>query len=283
MNKSQRNIILGLLVIIYLLIVYIFFEDTWQSNNWMQNSVAIACSILAPIIVFFIDGFLRNIGHLKLYWQTKIIHRKEKIRFSMSYVYRIHVNDKFLLVKNSKWDFYQPVGGVYKINAGEEKTLIDTLELERDKKMNTTGLAKNDLRVMVPARNVLKFLDWFKSGKNREISHWREFYEELIQPDILSIKDFPHIEYRYAGTVQTPLNKNKKWNCYEINSYDVYDLSPNAEQMKVLEELLNKGDSEYLKWADEKLIQNLGFDERTKTDVYDIGKHTKWALNMKYI
>lgn len=282
MRKTQRQIVLGLLLIIYLLTVYIFLGDSWQENSFIQNSVAIACSILAPILAFLIDQVLENIKQLKLFWMTKIKHRNEKIRFSMSYVFRIYINDKYLLVKNSKWNFYQPVGGVYKINMGEEKMLMDKFGMERDKKMKSSGIAKNDLRVFVPAKNALSFLKWFESGKNREVSHWREFYEELIGPEVLNIQDFPHIEYRFAGNLRTPLKYNKKWNCYELLSYDVYDLIPTSQQEEALTSLLNKGDTEYIKWADEKIINSYGYDEREKQDVYEIGAHTKWTLKMKY-
>jgi len=284
MKKTQRQIVLSLLLIIYLLIVYVFLGDSWQKNSFIQNSVAIACSILAPILAFLIDQVLENIKQLRLFWMTKIKLRNEKIRFSMSYIFRIHINDKYLLVKNSKWNSYQPVGGVYKINMGEEKMLMDKFGMERDKKMKSSGVAKNDLRVFVPTKNALNFLKWFEAGKNREISHWREFYEELIGPeaDVLSIEEFPHIEYRFVGNLRTPLKYNKKWKCYALFSYDVYDLTPTPKQEEVLISLLKKGDTDYIKWADEKIIQSLGFDEREKRDVYEIGEHTKWTLNMEY-
>ena len=284
MKKTQRYIVLALLVIIYLLSVYIFLGESWQQNSFIQNSVAIACSILAPILAFLIDQILQNHNQLKLLWKTKIQFPNKKIRFSMSYVFRIHINDKYLLVKNSKWNFYQPVGGVYKINTGEERMLMDKFGMERDKKMKSSGIAKNDLRVFVPAKNAIGFLKWFNSGKNREISHWREFYEELINPEagVLSIDKFPHIEYRFAGNLKTPLKYNKRWECYELLSYDIYDLMPTPEQEEVLISLLNQGDTDYIKWADEKIIQSLGYDEREKRDIYEIGAHTKWTLNLKY-
>lgn len=284
MKKTQRYLVLGLLVIVYLLTVYIFLGESWQQNSFVQNSVAIACSILAPIMAFLIDQFLQNIKQLKLFWKTNVRLRNQKIRFSMSYIFRIRVNDKYLLVKNSKWNSYQPVGGVYKINSGEEKMLMDKFGMERDKKMNSSGVAKNDLRVFVPAKKALNFLRWFDSGKNREISHWREFYEELIGPEaeVLSIEEFPHIEYRFAGNLKTPLKYNKKWSCYELLSYDVYDLNPTPKQEEVLISLLEEGDTDYIKWADEKIIQSFGFDERKKRDIYEIGAHTKWTLNMEY-
>ncbi len=281
-SKSNRYLIIALLIIIYLLAIATFFEDSTRENFWITLSVAIASSILAPLIAWFFDGVIQNFTWLKLWLQTKTIHRRRKIRFSMSYVYRIRVNDKFLLVKNSKWDFYQPVGGVYKILPGELAQLQERFNLDLDKKLPTDGIMKDDLRVMVPATKAIEFLDWFESGKNREISHWREFSEELLRTNVLKFDDFPHINYRYVGTVRTPLKRSKKLNCLEILRYDVYDLLPDSHQQKKLVELLYQGDTDYVKWADEIIINSLGFDERTRGEEYSIGEHTKWTVNLKY-
>jgi hypothetical protein len=45
---------------------------------------------------------------------------------------------------------------------------------------------------------------------------------------------------------------------------------------------LQIGDTDMIKWADELLINSLGFDEKIRSERYDIGEHTKWTLNMKY-
>ena len=57
---------------------------------------------------------------------------------------------------------------------------------------------------------------------------------------------------------------------------------PTDEQQKELEELCDKGDTDYIKWADEELINNMGHDNRIKKPLYSIGAHTKWAINMKW-
>jgi hypothetical protein len=281
-SKSIRYVIIALIAIVYLLAIATFFEDQVQSNFWLTASVALAISVLAPFIAWLIDGILTNITNIKLWFQSKILYRKAMIRFSLSYIYRIRVNDKYLLVKNSKWDFYQPVGGVYKVLPGELSRLQEEYGVELDKKLPTDGILKDDLRVFVPARKAIEFLRWFQSGKNREISHWREFCEELIKPGILKFEIFPHINYRYVGTVRTPLKKSKKLACREILSYDVLDIILDTKQEKALIELLQIGDTDMIKWADELLINSLGFDEKIRSERYDIGEHTKWTLNMKY-
>ena len=75
MRKTERNLIIALLLIIYLLIV----GDDFKDNTFIQNTIAIACSIIAPIIVFFVDSLLSNIRRLKLWFTSKIRFRNKKI------------------------------------------------------------------------------------------------------------------------------------------------------------------------------------------------------------
>ena len=65
----------------------------------------------------------------------------------MSYIYRIQVNDKYLLVKNSKWNYYQPVGGVYKI-LSEDIGFLKAL----DKKFCKKYFSKNEQIKMTALR-----------------------------------------------------------------------------------------------------------------------------------
>ena len=275
MKKTERNIIIALLLIIYLLII----GNDFKGNTFIQNSIAVACSIIAPIIVFFIDSLLLNIKRLKIWFLSKIKYRKKKIRVSMSYIYRIHISDKYLLVKNSKWDFWQPVGGVYKVLSEDIGFLKDNFNWGEDPYLKTDGIRRNDLRGTVPMTNLLSFLDWFKTQKNREISHWREFYEELVKTGILKIDDFPHIEYRFVGNLTTPIKLSEKWsNCYELLSYDVYDLIPTDKQEKILKNLQNVNNPLY-KWIDKTVILNNGVIN--KEEEISIGNHTKWTIEMK--
>jgi hypothetical protein len=241
--------------------------------------------ILSLIIVDLLYAIYKNHKRLKLIIRCWILTRKnEYIRFSMAYLYRIKINDKYLLVKNSNWSHYQFIGGKYKRNMYTQKVLKDFDAID-DLRMPTHGLMKDDLAVFVPAKNAIKFIDWFNSKNDREISHWREFYEELIEgkaTNILSQKTFPYVNYNYMGTVLTPLKRARGWDCWEILQYDILDLLPTPEQQKELENLYNDGDTDYMKWADETLINQLGYDGREKKNLYNIGEHTKWAINMKW-
>ncbi len=277
--KYIIQIILGIILIA---VLPCFFGDDLKPELIGSGIVIIVTLIVAE----WGYAIYANRKRLLLVFRCWLLARQDKyIRFSMSYLYRIKIDDKFLLVKNSNWNHYQFVGGKYKRNIYTQ-LLLKNMEAKDDLKLQTTGLMKDDLAVFIPAKNAIKFIDWFNTKNDREISHWREFYEELIEgkANILSQKKFPYVNYNFMGSVTTPLKKSPHcgWDCWEILQYDILDLLPTQEQLQELENLIKTGDSDYIKWADEELINNLGHDNRTKKHLYSIGAHTRWALNMKW-
>lgn len=223
-----------------------------------------------------------------------IIHSKylaiknETIRFSMSYQYLIKIDDKYLLVKNANpnWNWFQHVGGKYK-RLPETKKILNDLEAFDDIKQPTSGLKKDDLAVFIPAKNAVKFLEWFDSNKEREVSHWREFYEELLggktnKPVITNTDVFPYVNYRLLKTVRTPIKRTpieSGWNCWELLSYDVLELIPTLEQKTELRKVKN---SSTVKWVSGDLIDRLGYDPSRQKLSLSIGAHTKWIKNLKW-
>jgi hypothetical protein len=246
--------------------------------------------ILATVVVDGGEFLIANWGRFIFVCHTKYLAIRGKyVRFSMSYQYRIKVRDKYLIVKNSNpnWHWYQHVGGKYKRIEDTNKVLKD-FEAIDDLKMKTSGLKKGDLAVFVPAKNAVKFIDWFSTAKDREISHWREFYEELLggkEEKVLSRDNFPYVNYRFVKSVITPVKRapiDSGWDCWEVLQYDILDLIPTPKQEAELEELQKRGDTEYIKWASSALINNLGHDADEQQSKYNIGPHTKWALNLKW-
>jgi hypothetical protein len=193
-----------------------------------------------------------------------------------------HGGLKYLLVKNANFGHFQLVGGKYKRLKESQSFLKSEFKAMDDLKLPNKGLMKDDFAIFIPASKAIKFLDWFNKNKYREISHWREFYEELIKTKILSQTNFPYVNYNYAGTVTTPIKRTSGWDCFEILQYDILDLIPTKKQEKELITLLQNPDSSEYKWADDELIKNLGQDNHQKKKLYQIGEHTKWALNMKW-
>lgn len=96
-------------------------------------------TIIASIISFFVGAFLQwisdNKKYLKLWIDTNIGKARDKqVRFSLAYLFRIKIDGKYLLVKNSKIaNQYQPIGGVYKKFDSFDKIAND-LEVTDEKK-----------------------------------------------------------------------------------------------------------------------------------------------------
>lgn len=187
-----------------------------------------------------------------------------------------------MLVKNSRRDYYQPVGGAYK-TLPSSKQIFEKLKVGSDRLIETEkGIAKSDLRVYTKGINVIEFIKWFKSKKDRETSPWREFCEELLTTEILPHKPFRYIDYEYKTTIQTPLVKLDNGD-KGIFIHEVYDLIPNNEQEDILRALIDAYEPEKFIWADESLINSLGHNAQLKKYEYEIALHAKWALNLKWI
>ena len=262
--------------------IFILYKSFYPANDgFTSNALNIAGNIVSGILLLGILHFLQNIKRLRFYFLTHFIYRKKDIRLSIAYLFRIKVDNKYLLVKSRTRNYFQPVGGCFKTLPGSEK-IFEKLNIKPDRLIETEkGIAKGDLRVYVKGLNVIEFLEWFDSKEDRETSPWREFCEELIATEILPHWQFRYIDYKFKRTIQTPIitldNHDKG-----LFIYEVYDLVVNNEQEPILQEIIRKGNSEKYIWADEYLINRLGHDERTKDYTYEIAPHTKWALNLKW-
>ena len=263
---------------------FIIFRTVFpaQQNDTFSNTLFnLSIELVGGIVFFGLLSMLQNIKNLYFYYQTQILLRNKEIRISIAYLYRININGKYLLVKNSRRNYFQPVGGAFKTLPGSEK-IFESLNIKSDRIIETqNGIAKNDLRVFVKGLNVIEFIEWFNSKQDRETSPWREFCEELISPNTLPYKEFRYIDYKYKGTIQTPiinLDSGEKG----MFIYEIFDLVANNEQLLILEELQKKGNTTDYIWAEEYLINRLGHNESNKKFTHEIGAHAKWALNMKY-
>lgn len=278
----MRQVIVIALVFIMGVLAFLITRAYPTGNPWAALAVGLLINLISTPVYIGLVGLLFNLHQVPLWFKTQLVYRNKYVRLSIAYLFRIRVKDRYLLVRNRKGEYYQLVGGAYKTLPGAEQ-VFTRYKVKPDNRFETDhGIAKNDLRFRVPGRYVLAMLRWFDSRESREISQWREFCEELLTTDILPKHPFRYIDYKYACKVQTPMQEAKQLQCQEILVYEIFDLVPNDEQKQLLEDLLAKGDSADVKWADETLIQSLGFDQRTKNEEYRIGPHTKWALNERW-
>lgn len=261
----------------------VYLTRFYPTNAWAIVLTAVLVNIASSPIYVGIIEVLYNLNQIPLWIKTKIVYRNQDVRLSISYLYRIKVQNKYLLVKNGKWDQYQLVGGAYKTLPGYEK-VFKKFNVKPDRLIETEhGIAKNDLRFTLPGKNVIAIIKWFHSREDRETSQWREFCEELLTTGILDKQIFRYVDYRYVVTIQSPMQKAKNLPNQEILIHEIFDLVPTTEQTQLLEGLLSQGDKDYIKWAHKSLIDSLGFEEGPPKEFkYNIGAHTKWALNERY-
>jgi hypothetical protein len=216
----------------YLIYRYLFLNN--PSDFHKEILVTTAFSFLMTAIVAIYE-LAKN--HGKYFWlaiKCWLLIPNKKVYVSLSYLIRIKIKglEKYLLVKGTKINQYQPVGGVYK--------LVGNKDIYKDWKASIKPDAKNpkDLRFFVKAKHLPEILKWFKSGKDREVGVWREFFEELVETKILSSDNFQTIRSEYLYTREKILSKETRFNNenYHTLVYNIFNIELNESQ---LSELIN--------------------------------------------
>lgn len=209
----------------------------------------------------------------------KNIAKDELIRFSIAYLFRIKLNNKYLLVKGKRIDQFQPIGGVYKIFPYARK-LFNELEILDDNKIPIDETNKDDLRIRVPRKNIKKFLRWFDSKKDREVDQQREFIEELVKTNVLSQQNFPYIQSSELYTAYN-FRFSDYYQCYEVLIYQIFEPIFNSDQKKEIEKLFQEGDTDYYIWTEEDLIRSLGRDKNHNKE-FAIGEHANFLISKNH-
>lgn len=197
--------------------------------------------ILEVIKDFFIAGIgavvailWSNRKNLKLLFETKIKHRNDEVRLSISYLFRIKHNDKFLLIHGDKIQQYQPVGGVFK-HFNNFENVREEFHIKHDNEFDRQMKDASDLRIRSKGKHVTNILNWFESRKNREISLYREFHEELINSGFLSMHNRLDFSPEYIKTVKTDLHFSNHFHVLEIIVYEIYNLEMEHKHICELE------------------------------------------------
>lgn len=232
MKKEKINPIAQFVVLLLLYAVaYFGYVDDPETQLYLYKlSVGLGIAIMVSIMVWLIMNY-------RLVWYAIKTHMPwsfyRPIRITVAYLFRIEVDGKYMLVKNNRGiSGFQPVGGVYKYLRRENAERFDELGLIADTKIPRDVIAEDDLRMQMKKRHhLLGFIRWFATKKHREVDPWREFYEELVRPGILSHDNFPHIQYRHVRQ-HTQLTYSDH---HEINEYrvaDIYELQLSTEAQK---------------------------------------------------
>src|ERR1019366_419882 len=248
----MRKIIFNLLIVLIVVIVLYVIRGLE-----LKASIDFLVHVLAAMFIYFLNTISSNLDNIWLFVLTHTYYYNKKIRLSISYLYQIKVNGRYLLVKGKRVpNQYQPVGGVYK-RFRESFYQLQELKVTDDDNIPIDDKSIDDLRIKLPAQKVLKLIKWFNSQLGREVSPAREFHEELLSPGILSIKTFPYPNYLYLGRHQTSIRYSEHFKCYEILIADLFELQPNAEQLQELKSKMNVENDEYV-WVSEDRIKRKG-------------------------
>lgn len=244
-----------------------------SSQRPVAQVVYIISTALAGVVITAAYECVDTHGQgIKLWYQTQIVYRDKPIRLSFSYLYRIKVNGKYLLVRGNRLkNQYQPVGGVYKYYR-EGKRFLDDIQCKGDTQMRNTE-DDDDLRIKIKGKNVLKFFDWFLSMKDREYDPMREFREELIDTKILPQEEFSVIQYRKVSVHKTTVQFSKWMGCDEILYADIFELQPTESQYNILVEKMNSRDDRIC-WVTEKEIEKLCANGIER----NLGTNTPWIV-----
>lgn len=208
----------------------------------------ISLGLVVGGMVEFCVFLLENRKKWRLF-KTLIIKRNQPVRVTVAYLFRIEVNGRYLLIKRHKNDNpgYQPVGGAYKYLKEENRELFDRLGVEPCNHVPRDEDTENDLRIIVKRRkNLIDFLKWFESRKNREMDPTREFREELINANILPGDIFKHIKYVFIGKHIEGVLKSPAYPIDELRYADIFELrTENDAQKQSINALISKRDEVY--------------------------------------
>lgn len=275
MGKEGKRLIIYFVILIvstiYLFVRY--FVLTNVSDFHKETLVGLAVAGVTSSVVGFYE-IINSYGHY--FWKAlncSIFIPNKKVYVSLSYLLRIklHGSEKYLLVRGSKIDQYQPVGGVYKLVGN--KCIIKEWEAEpKSDKKN-----QKDLRFFVKAKYLPKIIKWFKSGEDREVGIWREFFEELVETKIVSKKNFSTINAEQIKTVDKLLIKENRFKdeTYHTLIYNVYSVELNNKQTKELVKLMtsNPITNDYAFVTRDEIKKECFNNSKTR-----IGQHTKYII-----
>jgi hypothetical protein len=257
----------------YSILVGISLVIAFTVSNPTVNNLALG--IAGGAILLLIDTLIVNAKWLRYMWWS-IRYFNTTVRLSVSYLFRIKVDDQYFLVRGVRIkDQFQPVGGVYKRYKSSESFFSQIGALDDDL-FPIDESSKNDLRLRIKGRNLLQFIRWFYSEQDRERDPWREFYEELIETGIIRSEEFPYlftkkIKQYVSGVAWSDYVQSK-----ELFIADIYEPILSDKQYSVISKLMDNSSAQYI-FATEEQIKRLGIIPKKQAQA-NISKTASWML-----
>ena len=236
--------------------------------NWLFDNILVA--LIGSVITMIVNYLVLNRKYLRILSKT-MLHRNKPYRITYAYLFRVRIDNKYLLIKGNRINQFQPLGGVYKYY-DSFKLLFEKWEVNSEKDNNF--YEDRDLRIFVKGKYIPGLLKWIDSGKNRECDHLREFYEELIVTGFLSEDILAKVNFEYLKRINTGVHYSTHFKCDEISIFDIIDTGEiDDEVKKTIIDNIEKHDNYVL----------VSQEEIEKECFYYNGLSTKIGKQCKYI
>lgn len=282
MKKSEIIKFIVLLIFILLLLGVLIVGELYG----VPVCPTISGIMLGLLIPLFVNSFI-ELFFEKQNWKlserrfrvAKAIKKEDSIRISFAYLYRIELDGKYLLVKNSRGTGkYQPVGGVYKYYDEEESYLKSNYHIEPDSNIQSDDTSKRDYRFKIKDKYLRKFVKHFiEEDKNRENEDnvSREFIEEVLNGYKSDLNDFGIFTYYFRNRF-IDFAYSSIYECYELVLADIYEVKLNESQEKILRNIIKERKNNYV-LASVEDIKNQGI-RISKTQNEDIISNHSWKI-----
>lgn len=242
----KKLIVNGVLILIFSITLFLVKSDSSIRD--------FGINVLATASLFVLEYIVEHFNRIILSVKAATVYSKRRIRLSISYLYQIEVEGKYLLIRGKRISGqFQPVGGVYK-RTPESFYFLRKLQVRSDDNIPIDDKSDHDLRINLPGEYLMRFLRWFDSYLGREVSPIREFHEELLNTGLLSREKFPYPSYIFLGRHQTPIHYSEHFRCHEILIADIFRLALSQAQCDELKKLMNRDSEEYI-WVTSSEIE----------------------------
>lgn len=227
--------------IVTLIIISITAICLKNTTSFMAQFIVVLGNGLVSAFIASIIPLIDTHGYgFKMWYQSKIKHRNKDIYLSFSYLYKIEVEGRFLLIRGHRMkDRFQPIGGVYKFYQ-EAKPFLESIKFQSDTMIGNTD-ETDDLRIRIKGKYLLDFIDWFIKMENREYGPEREFYEEMIASNLLPEEQFRHLRYRKIKVHNKGITKAPIPNRIDEVIYaDIFEVTLTEIQKQIVKKSVNE-------------------------------------------
>lgn len=245
MKRSGKLVFMFFSVVLIIsFFLYFWFLLNINFDDEDEKKFEVAAILIVPTISFLVGIFKKTWDQQKKpYTMNYHLKKSNPIRISFSYLIRVKIDSKYLMIYSKKNDMYQPIGGVYQFESSVKTMLKEKFDFQPD----SSHRDKNDFRALVSLRKLDRFIKWFDKNENRETTPYREFYEEVIKTGLLDPKMFnnDNLSFSKIKTFYQGIQFSPHYSHYELLRFDLYELELNDEQENNVRDVLAKDNANF--------------------------------------